>query len=78
MNGRIVLTPAPPANRESQCVPADGVEAARVWERAALTTIRRQAFAVTADRLVPHQATFARLTISRSFSSAACLFRQMM
>ncbi|KAF0959244.1 hypothetical protein MLGJGCBP_07678 [Rhodococcus sp. T7] len=38
--------PAPPANRESQCVPADGVKAARVWERAALTTIRRQAFTV--------------------------------
>ncbi|WP_395292865.1 DUF6932 family protein [Kitasatospora hibisci] len=28
--------------------------------------------------LVPHQATFALSTISRSRSSAACLFRQMM
>ncbi|AHK35836.1 hypothetical protein Pd630_LPD13092 (plasmid) [Rhodococcus opacus PD630] len=38
--------PALPANRGSQCVPAGGVEATRVCERAALTTIRRQAFTV--------------------------------
>ena len=30
------------------------------------------------DVLVPHHATFALSTISRSFSSTACLFRQMM
>jgi NAD(P)H dehydrogenase (quinone) len=30
------------------------------------------------DELVPHQATFALLTMARRRSSAACLFRQMM
>jgi len=42
----LVPAPAPPANRESQCVPAGGVEAAQLWERAALTTIRWRAFTV--------------------------------
>lgn len=32
----------------------------------------------SAADLVPHRATFALFTISRSRSSAACLFRQMM
>ncbi len=45
--------------------------AARNWRAAART------FGPTAS-LVPYQATFALLTISRNRSSAACLFRQMM